>query len=65
MKRERLQCVEWLLRHRLLVQVHYYYYIVLPNDDRSDFKEEYKRTRLPRPRTPLVRLLSELPNLRK
>ncbi|CAF0725272.1 unnamed protein product [Rotaria sordida] len=61
--RERLQCVEWLLRHRLLIQVHYYYYLLLPNDDRNDFKDEYKRTRLPQPRTPLVRLLSELVTL--
>ncbi|CAF0725263.1 unnamed protein product [Rotaria sordida] len=53
--RERLQCVEWLLRHRLLIQVHYYYYLLLPNDDRNDFKDEYKRTRLPQPRTPLRR----------
>ncbi|CAF1268804.1 unnamed protein product [Adineta ricciae] len=60
---ERFQCVEWLLRHRLLVQVHYYYYLLLPNDNRSDFKEEYKQTRLPRPRVPLVRLLSEVPTL--
>ncbi|CAF3339478.1 unnamed protein product [Rotaria sp. Silwood1] len=53
--RERLQCVEWLLRHRLLIQVHYYYYLLLPNDDRSDFKDEYKQTRLPRSRAPLRR----------
>ena len=55
----RIKCVEWLLRHRLIVQLHYYYYLLLPNDDRADFKEEYKRTRLPRPRAPIVRLLSE------
>ncbi|CAF0798929.1 unnamed protein product [Adineta steineri] len=59
----RFQCVEWLLRHRLLTQLHYYYYLLLPNDDRNDFTNEYKLTRLPRTRTPLVRLLSELPTL--
>ncbi|CAF2708472.1 unnamed protein product [Rotaria sp. Silwood2] len=66
-KRERLQCVEWLLRHRLLIQVHYYYYyyLRLPNDDRNDLKDEYKRTRLPRPRAPLVRLFSELTPFRE
>ncbi|UJR33890.1 hypothetical protein I4U23_021310 [Adineta vaga] len=62
---ERYQCVEWLLRHRLLLQVHYYYYLLLPNDNRNDFKDEYKQTRLPRPRVPLVRLYSEVPTLRK
>ncbi|CAF2331655.1 unnamed protein product [Rotaria sp. Silwood2] len=61
--RERIQCVEWLLRHRLLIQVHYYYYLLLPNDDRNDFKDEYKRTRLPRSRAQLVRLSSELATL--
>ena len=55
----RIKYVEWLLRHRLIVQLHYYYYLLLPNDDRAEFKEEYKRTRLPRPRAPIVRLLSE------
>ncbi|CAF3736451.1 unnamed protein product [Adineta steineri] len=51
----RFQCVEWLLRHRLLTQLHYYYYLLLPNDDRNDFTNEYKLTRLPRTRTPLRR----------
>ncbi|CAF2999238.1 unnamed protein product [Rotaria socialis] len=54
-KHERHQCVEWLLRHRLLVQVHTYFYLLLPNDDRHNFKDEFRKLRLPPSRAPLRR----------
>jgi len=60
---DRLQCVEWFLRYRVLIQVHYYYYLVLPNDERSDFKAEYRLTRLPVARNNIVRLNSEQPKM--
>ncbi|CAF3326035.1 unnamed protein product [Rotaria socialis] len=62
-KHERHQCVEWLLRHRLLVQVHTYFYLLLPNDDRHNFKDEFRKLRLPPSRAPLVRNLSEITTL--
>ncbi|CAF2029168.1 unnamed protein product [Rotaria magnacalcarata] len=62
-KRERHQCVEWLLRHRLLVQVHNYFYVLLSNDERHNFKDEFRKLRLRPSRAPLVRLLSEFTTL--
>ncbi|CAF1389084.1 unnamed protein product [Rotaria magnacalcarata] len=54
-KRERHQCVEWLLRHRLLVQVHNYFYVLLSNDERHNFKDEFRKLRLRPSRAPLQR----------
>ncbi|CAF0752441.1 unnamed protein product [Didymodactylos carnosus] len=57
--RERLRCVEWLLKHRLIVQLHYYYYLLI-KDDRNEHLDEFKRSRHPKPRV-THRLTSEIP----